>query len=609
MNSTTFCLILVLAVLTSVLFMRDSGPQPTKQLNDTYDYIIVGAGSAGSVLATRLSEDTGSTVLVLEAGNTGENNWFINVPLVSALTQKSNEDWNYQTEPQQHAAFAMKERRSCWPRGKVLGGTSALNMMVYARGSRYDYDSWAEEGCEGWSYQDVLPYFLKSEDVLIDELKNSAFHSSGGELGVSRSSYTALPSVLLQAGQELGFKAHDCHGPDQIGFCRMQATVRDGKRSSTYNSILKPAMSRANLHVGVNSLVTKVLIHDGRAEGVEVMREGRTLTVHARKEVILSGGAVNSPQLLMLSGVGPRDHLEDMEIDVKADLPVGDNLQDHLMVFIPVLTNTSIPITKDTVGNVWALMDYVIHRTGVIATTGVEAMAFLYEDGNVTSGNGKAPEIQFHLHSVHGFTENEKQFENFNLNEKTRDLVFSTAVNQSSFSMLPILLHPKSHGTLRLKSKDPLQYPAIDPQYLQHPGDIKTLLKGIRLTERLLDTKPMREIGASIDPSVPMYKLCEQHLFRSDAFWMCFIRQLAVTVYHPTGTCRIGRKDDPTAVVDPQLKVKGIKGLRVVDASVMRNMPSGNTNAPSIMIAEKAADMIRGVDTVQRWKQQIRGHL
>ncbi|XP_033741063.1 glucose dehydrogenase [FAD, quinone]-like [Pecten maximus] len=609
MNSVTYILILIVAVLTAMLFMKNAGPQPTKHLNDTYDYIIVGGGSSGAVLATRLSEDSGSSVLLLEAGDTGENNWFINIPLASALLQKSSVDWDYITEPQKYAAFAMKEQRSRWPRGKVLGGCSSINMMVYMRGSRHDYDSWAREGCEGWSYEDVLPYFLKSEDVLSDELKDSAFHSTGGELGVSHTRHTNLPNVFLQAGQEIGFKSRDCHGPDQIGFCRMQATVRDGQRSSTYNAFLLSAMSRENLHVGVNSLVTKVLIEDGRAEGVVLMRDERSVTVRARKEVILSGGTVNSPQLLMLSGVGPRDHLKAMNIDVKADLPVGDNLQDHLMLLVQVLTNTTMPLSSENLLNVWTLSDYALHRKGAFATTGIESSAFLYKDSNITSDNGGPPDIQFHLNSVHAFTENEISFENMNLNEKARKLVFSTPLKPSSFAILPVVLHPNSKGTIRLKSKDPLQYPAIDPQYLQHPEDIKTFLKGIRSVERLLDTKSMKAIGASLDPSIPMYNLCKQHVFRSDDFWTCFIRQMATTVYHPTGTCRMGRADDRTAVVDPQLRVKGIKGLRVVDASIIRNMPSGNTNAPSIMIAEKAADMIRGTDTVQKWKKQIRGHL
>ncbi|XP_060067511.1 uncharacterized GMC-type oxidoreductase Mb1310-like [Ylistrum balloti] len=560
MNTLTFILMVVLAVLTGVFFMRNSGPQPTKHLNDTYDYIIVGAGSAGAVLATRLSEDTGSTVLLLEAGDTGDNNWLINIPLVCALLQKSSVDWDYLTEPQQHAAFAMNDQRSCWPRGKVLGGTSAINMMVYARGSRHDYDSWAKEGCEGWTYKEILPYFLKSEDVQIDDLKSSAFHSTGGELGVSQVSHTSLPNIFLQAGQELGFKSQDCNGPDPIGFCRMQATVRDGKRSSTYNAFLRPAMTRTNLHVGVNSMVTKVLIDDSRARGVEVLRDGQTFTIHARNEVILSAGAINSPQLLMLSGVGPRDHLNDM-------------------------------------------------KNRAMATTTIEGSAFLYKDSDIKSSNGSAPDIQFHLQSAHAFTANELQFANLNLKEEALNLVFSSPPIPSTFVLLPIVLHPKSNGTIRLKSKDPLQYPAIDPRYLQHQDDIDTFLQGIRFAERILDTKPMKKIGASLDPSTPMYKLCKEHVFRTDAFWTCFIRQFAATVYHPTGTCRMGRTDDRTAVVDPQLRVKGINGLRVVDASVMRNMPSGNTNAPSIMIAEKAADMIRGKDTVQKWRKQIRGHL
>ncbi|XP_069127708.1 L-sorbose 1-dehydrogenase-like [Argopecten irradians] len=610
MGVLTYVLVLVFAVLTALLFMGSSGPQPTKYLNDTYDYIIVGGGSAGAVLATRLSEDRESSVLLLEAGGTGDSNWFINPPLTGALIQKSSEDWNYLTEPQQHAAFGMKEQRGSWPRGKVLGGCSSINMMVYIRGSRHDYDNWAKEGCEGWSYKDVLPYFLKSEDAQTDELKNSVFHSTGGELSVSHIGHTGLSEVFLNGGHELGFKAQDtCHGPDQIGFCKMEATVRGGRRASTYSEFLKSAMNRKNLHVGVNSLVAKVLIENGRAEGVEVIRDGKSVTIRARKEVVLSGGAVNTPQLLMLSGVGPRGHLQDMGIDVKADLPVGDNLQDHLMVFLQVLTNTTMPLSAENVGNVWTMADYFLHKKGAIATTGIEGSAFLFNDGSITSDNGNPPDIQVHLESVHAFTKNEKSFENMNFKEEVRDLLFSSPARPSSFVLLPILLHPKSRGTIRLKSKDLNHYPAIDPQYLQHSDDIDTFLKGIRFLEGLLDTKPMKAIGATLNNSIPMYSLCKDYKFRSDDFWKCFVQQISVTVYHPIGTCRMGRADDSTAVVDPQLRVKGIKHLRVVDASIMRNIPSGNTNAPAIMIAEKAADMIRGKDTVEKWKEQIRGHI
>ncbi|XP_069127740.1 uncharacterized GMC-type oxidoreductase Mb1310-like [Argopecten irradians] len=609
MGVLTYILVLVLAVLTALLFMGSSGPQPTKYLNDTYDYIIVGAGSAGAVLVTRLSEDRGNNVLLLEAGDTGESNWFINTPLTGSLLRNSSEDWSYLTEPQQHAQFGMKDQRGCWPRGKVLGGSSALNMMVYIRGSRHDYDSWAKAGCEGWSYKDVLPYFLKSEDAQSDELKHSVFHSTGGELGVSHVGHTGLANVFLDAGQELGFKSQGCHEPDQIGFCKMEATVRGGRRASTYSEFLKSAMSRKNLHVGVNSLVAKVLIERGGAEGVEVIRDGKTVTIRARKEVILSGGAINTPQLLMLSGVGPRGHLKDIGIGVKADLPVGDNLQDHLMLYIQILTNTTLPLSAESLASVWELSDYILNKKGAFATTGIEGSAFLYNDGSITSDNGNSPDIQVHLGSAHAFTENAKSFENMNFKEEVKDLFFSSPARPSSFVLLPVLLHPKSRGTIRLKSKDPNYYPAIDPQYLQHSDDIDTLLKGARFAERLLDTKAMKAIDATLNTSIPMYNLCKDHKFRSDGFWKCLIQHAAVTVYHPIGTCRMGRADDNTAVVDPQLRVKGIKHLRVVDASIMRDVPSGNTNAAVIMIAEKAADMIRGKDTVGKWKEQIRGHV
>ncbi|XP_021368451.1 glucose dehydrogenase [FAD, quinone]-like [Mizuhopecten yessoensis] len=562
-------------------------------LKTSYDYIIVGAGSSGSVLAARLTEDPANDVALLEAGGSDETNPNVYIPGAVAQLTNIDEDWSYYTVPQKHACFAMKEQRSFWPRGRVLGGSSSLNWMAYVRGNRHDYDSWSEEGCDGWSYKDVLPYFMKSEDIQIDEFKQSEYRGKGGPLPVTRPTTTPMQKFCLDAGKDLGYNVIDCNGGDQIGFSWMQSTIKQGERWSSYRSFIKPHLDRPNLHVMPNTFTTKIIIKDKKAIGVECIRNGRKVRVFARKEVILSAGAVNSPQLLMLSGVGPKEHLNKLGIPVLADLPVGENLQDHIMIPLSYSTNTTGAVTLEKMTSTWTTKQYEYLGTGLLSAPALESLAFVYKDFNKKKDSGENADIQMMVYSVHASTPPLRDVLKLNYKEEVKDKVYTSTDDVETIMFVPTLLHPKSRGTIRLSTTDPFDYPKIDPHYLEHPDDVQTAIAGVRFTEKMVGTDSLKSIGMDVNSPILYHKMCSVHEFRSDKFWECFVRHFTLTVYHPTSTCRMGGKDDPSAVVDPQLRVKGISGLRVVDASVMRNVPSGNTNAPSIMIGEKAADMIR----------------
>ena len=570
------------------------------KINFTYDYIIVGAGTAGSVVAARLSEDRNATVLVLEAGGDGSDIIFSalsGIPLLYGLLQNSSYDWTYYTEPQTHSAFASLtgDNRHFWPRGKVLGGTGMLNAMVYARGNQADYDEWAKNGCDGWSYKDVLPYFLKSENIQIEDLSKSKYHHKGGPINVSYSNATKLPEIFIEAGKELGYKEVDYNAKEQEGFANQQSCISNGARINTFDTMLRPAMTRENLHVTVNTHVTKINFNDNnRAVSVDFIRNGKKETVMINREIILSAGAINTPQILMLSGIGPKQHLNEHNIPVVSDLPVGHNLQDHLHVIIGSEINSSDSVDLHPTSMLKEISKYLLEGKGSFASSLVEGTAFIDTSG--ADKRSTIPDIE--LHTIGVFPVREHIQLNSDL---IKGLYPDTIVNGIMF--VPLALHPKSKGRVYLKSPNPTAHPAIDPRYLTEKEDVDALIRGIRFTERLMQTSAFQSIGVNFNYT--KLAACQSHECRSDAYWECFIRHTAQTTYHPTSTCKMGAIDDPSAVVDPTLKVKGVQGVRVVDASVMPTIVSGNTNAPTIMIAEKAVDLIRNIDTVQ----SIRDHI
>ncbi|WP_431229006.1 GMC family oxidoreductase [Burkholderia contaminans] len=530
-------------------------------MKNSFDYLVVGGGSAGSVLASRLTEDPDVTLCLFEAGGTGDG-WPVTVPaaLVLMIPSKLN-NWAFETVPQK----GLQGRRGYQPRGKALGGSSAINAMVYTRGHHADYDDWAALGNEGWGWNDVFPYFKRSEH---NERLGNEWHGRGGPLWVSDlRTDNPFQARWLDAARECGLPVtDDFNGAEQEGVGIYQVTQKNGERWSAARAYLFPHLkTRGNLTVETGAQVRRIVFDGKRAVGVEVTRGGNVETVWAKKEVILSAGALQSPQLLMLSGVGPKDELERLGIPVVADLPgVGENLQDHPDFVVSYKTNSLDALGVSVRGAIKTLGDirqYRNSRTGALTTNFAEGGAFLK-----TRPDLDRPDVQMHFVvgpvSDHG--------------RKVR--------LGHGLSCHVCLLRPKSRGSVKLRSADPLDAPLIDPAFLEHDDDLEVLVDGYKLARRLMAAPAMaRFVTEDVFASRS----------RSDDDIRALLRERTDTVYHPVGTCRMG--NDALAVVDSQLRVRGTEGLRVVDASIMPTLVGANTNAPTIMIGEKASDLIRRI--------------
>ncbi len=519
-----------------------------------YDYIIIGAGSAGCVLAGRLSEDPDATVCLLEAGGRDRNPLY-HLPAGFAKMTKGIGSWGWETVPQRH----MKGRIFNYTQAKVIGGGSAINAQIYTRGNALDYDEWRQRGCDGWGYEDVLPYFRKAED---NDTFEGRYHGKGGPLGVSQP-IAPLPicEAYFEAAAALGIpRNEDVTGETQDGVAYYQLTQRNARRSSAAMAYVAPNEGRANLTVKTGAQVRRIVVEAERATGVE-LTDGTRL--RATQEVLLSSGAIGSPRLLQMSGVGPADHLEELGIDVICDQPqVGENLQDHLDLYC--ISELSGPHSYDRYAKphmaALAGMQYLFTRKGPVASSLFETGGFWYADPDARS-----PDIQFHLGLGTGI---EKGVE---------------AMPQGGVTLNSCYLRPRSRGTVRLASGDPAQAPLIDPNYLQDPQDREMSIRGLKLTQEIMAQAPLaRFIKAERLPGPDV---------KTDQDYYDFICAHSKTSHHCAGTCRMG--SDPAAVVDTRLRFNGIAGLRVVDASIMPTVISSNTNAAAIMIGEKAADMIR----------------
>ena len=568
-----------------------------------YDYIVVGGGSAGCVVASRLSEDPNVTVLLLEAGEM-DTMMEIHVPLAYVDLQLSSVDWAEQTVPQKHACRGLEGRRARWPMGKVLGGSSSINAMIYVRGNREDFDRWQEMGAEGWSYEDVLPYFKKSEDFRGSG--DEGFHGTGGYLTVSQATQfrTLAARSFVEGTKELGYAEVDNNGRSQLGVSFPQYTIRNGKRWSAAQAFLHSVRSsRDNLYVVTGKTVRSLSFAPGATpvvDGVRVVDTARYTTgeevvVKAKREVILTASSVGTTKILLLSGIGPKHHLEEVGIPVRADLPVGENLQDHVMVPMgyvapDIPTNETISLSERQAKSASSLFKFLFTGSGILSVSPAEAHAFL--DTGVEDSR-EAPDLDI---IFLGGKAAPKHMRNINIPpEEARRLFGENATiefEMVGYSFLPTLLHPTSRGTIRLNKTSPLQSPLIDPNYLSDPRDVEVLLKGIRLVQKIANSSAF-DFFNSQGARQPQAELGSPHPKDSDDYWRDFIRHLTLTQYHPAGTCRMGAATDPTAVVDPRLRVRGVKNLRVADASVMPEVTSGNTNAPVIMIGEKASDMIK----------------
>lgn len=561
--------------------------------NKTYDYVVVGGGSAGGIVAARLAEDRETTVLIIESGRSFKNDRKVYEPSRWVQLLGTEDDWAYLTEPQDNAFLGMNHNRGPWPRGRIFGGSGSMNVLHYTRGSPFDFDEWAANRYSGWSYKDVLPYFLKTEDMQMEEFKNSPYHSVGGEIAVRGGDESPMLKAFMDAGQELGYDITDYNGKLQEGFSKLQFTIRNGRRSSAGVEFYKSC--RSNLDICFECHATKLLFEGKRTVGVTYIQNNRKKIVLAKKEVILSAGSINTPQILMLSGIGPKDHLTELGIPVIADLPVGNNLQDHQQVSACTLIDKPYSDTPGKIFNWWNTLWYQMFGSGPQSTTGPLGNAFIHLKKEY-AGKTYAP-IQIVLFR-HFFSRNILNF---------KDNVFKELIpkklNDHGFCTLISLTHPRSRGTIRLKSKDPFDYPLIHPQYFADRRDIQDFIGGIRVWEQMMQTQAYKELG--VDMAFMKKSFCSQHKFRSDEYWECIVRHTAFTQFHPTSTCKMGSSDDPTAVVDPELRVRGIDGLRVVDASIFPNITGGNTNAPTIMVAEKAADMIRNKDTVNHLRRSL----
>ena len=523
-----------------------------------FDYVIVGAGSAGSALAGRLSEDPALKICVLEAGKK-DNHPLVNIPIGFAFwPQKTPYNWSFDTAPQKH----LNGRRGFQPRGRGLGGSSSINAMIYIRGTPSDYDGWARAGADGWSWSDVLPYFKRAEG---NERGADDFHGRDGPLGVADLRFkNPLSDAFLDAARELQWPmADDFNGARQEGAGYYQVTQKDGRRCSAARAYLHPAIARGTVEAKTECHARRVVFEGKRAIGVDYERYGERHLVRARREVILCGGAFQSPQLLMLSGVGPAAHLRDHGIEVVADSPgVGENLQDHLDYC--VLRRSASPAS---VGNTWSFItglplayrQFRRRGDGVLTSNLAEAGAFLKTDPRLAE-----PDIQ--LHFVPGLVDDHGRKKHLG----------------GGVSCHICVLRPKSRGRVSLSSADPKAAPLIDPNYLSDADDLARLMAGARMVFRLFETPALADISGE-----RLYLQDEDDPVKLEAD----IRARADTIYHPVGTCRMGR--DETAVLDPDLRVKGVEALRVADASIMPTLIGGNTNAPSIMIGEKAADLIR----------------
>ena len=560
-----------------------------------YDFIVVGAGSAGSVVAGRLAQ-TGVTVLVLEAGEDGS--YLTEIPGAVGSNLGSSQDWSYLTAPDGRACLGMKDGQCLWHAGKMLGGGSAINGLLYVRGDSEDYDTWARLGNPGWSWQEVLKYFKKSEDQENPRYAGDRLHHSvGGPIPASDLVWrTPLSDAFVRAGHRAGFPVRDVNSGNATGFTVMQVNIRDGKRVSSAKGFLKPVVGRPNLDILTHSTVERILFSGGyqggarRVWGVVFTRNGKKFKVRARKEVILSAGVIGTPKILMLSGIGPRHQLEQLGIPVVADLPVGQNMRSHVgtgevafTVREPVAFN---PLRIYT--NPLNILSYLGRRGPLAAVSGFEGMG-MFRTG--LDPETSYPDIQLYMLTVTPGVDGGLVYRrSLNFNDQTfskwKPLAF-----KDGFNIVPVLSHPKSRGKVKLRSRNPEDPPVIHPNYFSHPLDMQRMIRAINFSLSLGSSEEFSKFGAEFYDR-PLDQ-CRHLPMYSDRYWDCAVRHFTYPLYHDCCTAPMGPQGSRESVTDSELRVHHVRGLRLADASVMPEIISSNTNAACVMIGEKAADLIR----------------
>ena len=581
--------VLVIGIISILTYQWMTRPVHVNNFspNIEYDYIIVGAGTAGCVLANRLTEDPNTTVLLLEAGPL-DTKIGLKIPLISPLFLNSDIDWRYKTVPQKNGFASSKDRVVILPAGKVVGGTSIINALLYVRGSPADYDGWAAAGAKGWKYDDVLPYFLKSENSMLGE--DSKYHSTGGPLTVSYStSVSAFSKAALEAGKNLGYySGGDYNGESQFGVSTLQVMIKNGKRVSSADAFLHPVIDRSNLYVGTGVVVQKVLFNEDNSKVIGVIYNQNDVeqVVKAKKEVILSAGAIGSPHILLLSGIGPASQLNEVGIKTVSDLPVGKNLRDHMFMGLEYVLPAEhewydMLIHPSTIMKFDVFYQYLVHGRGPLSEVVTSAVVFLNMNKNRTH-----PDLEMMITGA--VVSGGDVWEKWGVPRKQ---VFGDVdlAGLRGYTFLICPLDLKSVGELTLNRTDPLSQPIIDPRYLEDPDDMKALINAIKIAQKIGKTAPLYRDGTKLAAELAK----SPYEYDSDEFWKWYVDHLAHSGFQYSGTCKMGAADDNSSVVDPTLKVKGVKGLRVVDASVMPKLPSGNPVAAVYMIAEKAADMIK----------------
>lgn len=564
----------------------DAFTQPKFQLRTEYDFIVIGAGTAGCVVANRLSANPDWNVLLVEAGP--EETTLMDVPLFVHLLQTSDViNWKYRSEPSSKYCLAMEDERCTLPRGKVMGGSSVLNFMIYTRGNKWDYDNWAKLGNEGWSFKEVEPIFKDIEQH---------------HLGVSPVNYqTPLSVAYLQGMNELGVEqTKDYSGVQQSGVTLLQTTTKGGYRVSSNKAYIRPVRSRKNLHVLTNTMVTRIVLEGKQAVGVEILQNNaeKSVVIKVRKEAIVAAGAINSPQLLMLSGIGPSQHLKDNQIKPLVDLPgVGDNLMDHTTpgYLHYTINETNIPIRQGLSVSPW--LQYIRDGSGLLGLPGTcESLAFV-DTTNFTRID-TIPDLEFlQISGAVYDTPEGRLFWGLHMKHYMRMFWSAVSNNQPGFAVGLYVLRPKSRGSVKLSDNRHTTHPKINTNYFAAAEDMQITLRGIRKLIELEHTAAFKRINATM--LRPMLSGCTKYTLDSDAFWECYVRHVTLSVYHYSGTCKMGPTSDPMAVVDPRLRVYGVDGLRVADASIFPELVSGHPNAAVFVVGEKAATMI-----VEDWQKR-----